>query len=92
MEYSGVEVSKSTVCKLLHNHGYLRKKMRQVALQRSAQLRGQFMAKAIMYSKVSYVYVTIVATCGNMVIQLNEKCRCDVDYWSGVKECLVLLQ
>ena len=53
MEYSGVEVSKSTVCKLLHNRGFTRKKMRQVALQHSAQLRGQFMAKAMLYSKVS---------------------------------------
>ena len=31
--------------------------MRQVALQRSAQLRGQFMAKAMLYSKVSYVWI-----------------------------------
>ena len=52
---TAVEFSKSTVCKLLYNHDFTRKKMRQVALQRSAQLRGQFMAKAMLYSKVSYV-------------------------------------
>ena len=71
--------------------------MRQVALQRSAQLRGQFMAKAMLYSKVSYVWID-ESGCDNrsymwnMVIQLKEKCRCVVDYWSGVKECLLLLQ
>ena len=31
--------------------------MRQVALQRSAQLRGQFMAKAMLYPKASDVWL-----------------------------------
>ena len=55
------------------------------------------MAKAMLYSKVSYVWID-ESGCDNrsymrkMVIQLKEKCRCVVDYWSGVKECLLLLQ
>ena len=56
-EYSGVEVCESTICKLLHSHGFTRKKMRQVALQRSEHLRGEFMAKALLYSKELYVWI-----------------------------------
>ena len=48
----GIDVSEATVCKLLHRHGFSRKKIRQVALQRSMTLRGEFMAKALLYKEL----------------------------------------
>lgn len=56
-EVSGVEVCESTMCKLLHRHGFTRKKIRQVALQRSVHLRGEFMAKVLLYKKELYVWL-----------------------------------
>ena len=56
-EYSGVEVCEATICKLLHRHGVTRKKMRQVALQRSCSVRGHFMAKVLLYPKIMYVFL-----------------------------------
>ena len=94
-EYSGQVVCRSTVCQLLHRHGFTRKKIRQVALQRDVRLRGQFMAKALLYPKASYVWLD-ESGCDNrsyirsMVIQLKEQSHHVVDYWSGVRECLPL--
>ena len=40
---SGVQASKSTICRLLRKHGFTHKKLQQVTLQQSALLRGKFM-------------------------------------------------
>lgn len=50
---SGTNISEATICKLLHRHGL---SIRQVALQRSAQLRGEFIAKVLMYNKELFVW------------------------------------
>ena len=54
---SGVDVSEATVCKLLHRHGFTRKKIRQVAIQRSMSLRGEFMAEVLLYRKELLVWL-----------------------------------
>jgi len=41
----GIEVSPSTVCRLLRTYGFSRKKIRQVASQRCATLWGAFIAQ-----------------------------------------------
>ena len=56
-EVCGVDVCESTICKILHRHGFTRKKIRQVALQRSAELRGEFMSQALLYKKEMFVWV-----------------------------------
>ena len=38
-------MSESTVCRLLRQHGFTRKKVRMIALQRSEYLRAMFMAE-----------------------------------------------
>ena len=40
----GVDISAATVCRLLKRYGHTRKKVRQVAQQRCALLRGHFIA------------------------------------------------
>ena len=42
---TGIQVSPSTVCRIIHKHGLNRKKIKQVALQRSLEQRGRFMAE-----------------------------------------------
>ena len=56
-ELSGVGVSPSTVCRLLKKHGFTRKKMRYVALQRSSQFRADFMAEILQYRRDQLVWV-----------------------------------
>ena len=56
-ERSGVNVCESTICKLLHRHGFTRKKIRQVALQRSVSLRGEFIAQVLLYKKEMFVWM-----------------------------------
>ena len=56
-EVSGVDVCMSTICKLLHKHGFTRKKIRNVALQRSVQLREDFMAQVLLYKKELFVWL-----------------------------------
>ena len=54
---SGIEVSPSTVCRLLHRHGFTHKRVRQIALQRSFELRGLFMAQVLLYDKDKFVWL-----------------------------------
>ena len=54
---TGVEVSSSTVCKLLKRYGITRKKIRQVAKQRCYQLRGFFMAQSFLYDYDMLVWI-----------------------------------
>ena len=42
---SGIEVSPATICRVIHRNGMTRKKLHQVALQRSEEYRGQFFAE-----------------------------------------------
>lgn len=55
--FSGIQVCDATICNLLHRHGFTKKKIRQVALQRSLRSRGEFMAKALMYKKELFVWL-----------------------------------
>ena len=42
---TGIRVTPSTICRIIHRHGLTRKKIQQVALQQSAHHRGDFMAE-----------------------------------------------
>lgn len=53
----GVEVSPSTVCRLLAVYGFTRKKIQRIARQRSSDLRGQFMARVLQFSGDMLVFV-----------------------------------
>lgn len=56
-EAMGVSVSGSTVCKVLHKNGLTRKKLAKVALQRSVEFRGAFMANILQYPQDFIVWV-----------------------------------
>lgn len=56
-DVSGIEVCPPAICKLLHKHGMTRKKIRQVAVQRSAKLRGNFMAQVLLRRSEMYVWL-----------------------------------
>lgn len=55
-EVTGTTVSGATVCRLLQKHGYTRKKIRQVAKQRSEELRGLFMARVFYFPREFLVW------------------------------------
>ena len=42
---TGIHISPPTACRIIYRHGLTRKKIRQVALQRSVEQRGKFMAE-----------------------------------------------
>ena len=44
-----IVVSDSTVCQLIRRHGLTRKKIQQTALQRSSQIRGEFMGTVLLH-------------------------------------------
>lgn len=52
-----LDVSVSTICRLLRKHGFTRKKIRQVAMQRSEQFRGAFVAQCMLYKRDMFVWV-----------------------------------
>ena len=56
-EVTGTTVSGATVCRLLRKHGYTRKKIRQVAKQRSEELRGLFMARVLQFPREFFVWL-----------------------------------
>ena len=56
-EMSGTAVSVSTMCRLLAKHGLTRKKVQQVALQRSIELRSGFMANIFTFTKEMFVFL-----------------------------------
>ena len=58
-DLSGILVSQATICRLLKRYGLTRKKVRQVALQRTASLRGAFIAQALMYKLDLFVWVHV---------------------------------
>ena len=53
----GLSVSPPTICHLLHSYGITRKKIRQVALQRSYSLRGAFRAQCSLFDPETFVFV-----------------------------------
>ena len=53
----GIEVSLSTVCRIIHRHGLTRKKVQQVALQRSVEFREKLLAEAQLYNKEQLVWI-----------------------------------
>ena len=54
---SQVTVSEATVCRVLRRNGLTRKKVRQVALQRSLVERGLFMALVLAFPREMFVFV-----------------------------------
>ena len=56
-EISQVEVSQATVCRILKRHGFTRKKVRQVAKQRSESLRGLFMVQVLLHRRAQFVWL-----------------------------------
>ena len=54
---TGKLVSESTICRQLRNHGFTRKKVRMVALQRSEYLRAMFMAEVLLYRRDQFVWI-----------------------------------
>ena len=56
-EATSVCVSASTVCRLLKRNGFIRKKVQNVAKQRSLQYRAEFIARALLYRKEFFVWV-----------------------------------
>ena len=53
---TGKSVSESTVCWLLRQHGFTRKKVRMIALQRSEYLRAMFMAEVLLYRRDQFFF------------------------------------
>ena len=53
----GLSVSPPTICRLLHSYGITRKRIRQVALQRSYYLRGAFRAQCSLFDPNIFVFV-----------------------------------
>ena len=56
-EITGVAISSATVCRLLGRHGFTRKKVKQVALQRNCEFRGAFIANVLLYTREMFVWV-----------------------------------
>lgn len=54
---SGIWISKATICRLLKRHGLTRKKVRQIAAQRSDSLRGSFIAQVLLYRRELFVWM-----------------------------------
>ena len=59
---TGITVSASTICRLLKAYGITRKKVQFVAIQRSATLRGAFMAHCHMFSTDKFIWVDETGT------------------------------
>ena len=54
---TGKKICPSTLCGIMHKHGITRKKIQQVAIQRSDQYRGVYMAEVSMYKTNMLVFV-----------------------------------
>jgi len=52
-----IQVSPSTICRLLYRHGFTRRKIQQVAQQRSSNYRGKFMATMLMFDADKIVWI-----------------------------------
>ena len=58
----GLTVSPPTICRLLHSYGMTRKKIRQVALQRSYSLRGAFRTQCSVFDPDKFVCIDETGT------------------------------
>ena len=56
-EITGTVVSTSTLCRLLGRHGFTRKKVQVVALQRSLDLRALYVASIFTFSRDMFVWI-----------------------------------
>ena len=56
-EVHDVCVTPSTICRLLRSYGVTRKKIRNIALQRSYSLRGAFMSQCFMFNVDQFVWI-----------------------------------
>ena len=56
-EATNIVVSASTICRILFRNGLTRKKVQQVALQRSSVYRGEFIAEIQMYRAEQFVWI-----------------------------------
>ena len=54
---TGLTVAPSTVCKMLKQYGYTRKKIQHIATQRSKEYRASFIADMSFYKKEMLVWV-----------------------------------
>ena len=68
MNAFGIEISASTVCRTLKKYGITRKKIRQMAVQRSNELRGAVMAQCFLLKRDMLVWVdeTGSNSCGHV--------------------------
>ena len=57
LEITGVSVSPSTICRIIHRNGLTRKKVQQVALQQSSQYRSAFMSQVLVFQPDMFVWV-----------------------------------
>ncbi len=56
-EATNASVSSHTVCRMLRQHGYTRKKIVQVAKQRRVDYRARFMSEVFNYRKEMFVFI-----------------------------------
>jgi len=56
-DVSNIMVSATTVCRIIHRHGFTRKKIQQIALQRRIQYRSKFIAEVQLYKKEQFVWI-----------------------------------
>lgn len=54
---TGVKVSESTVCRVLHRNKLTRKKIQQVAKQRCTEFRAAFMAQVLQFDRDFFVWI-----------------------------------
>ena len=52
-----ITVSPPTICRIIHRHGLTRKKIKQVASQRSLNLRGRFMSEISFFDVIQFVWI-----------------------------------
>ena len=57
VDVTGISVSPSTICRIIHRNGLTRKKVQQVALQRSSQYRNAFMSQVLVFQPEMFVWV-----------------------------------
>ena len=55
-DFTGKRICPSTLCGIMHKHGITRKKIQHIALQRSDQYRGAYMAEVSMYKTNMLVF------------------------------------
>ena len=56
-EVTGVYTSLSTICRTIKQHGFMRKKIETIALQRSESKRIEYMAEICMYNPDMFIWI-----------------------------------